>query len=182
MNSVLTNQGRNGDWMQTYTGKAFWPFDPRPDEVCIEDIAHALSLLCRYGGHCKHFYSVAQHSIYVSDLCLNRNKLWGLLHDATEAYLVDLPRPIKWHLPEYRAIEERLQIVIAEKFDLCLTMPIEVKRIDNAILACERDQIMAKPPYDWQVDIAFKVEVSINQWSPEHAEREFIKTFRKLTG
>ena len=77
---------RNGDWLQTFTGKAFFPLDPRPEEMDIFDIAHALSNLCRYGGHCNKFYSVAEHSVLVSILCRlyygEQVALQGLLHDA----------------------------------------------------------------------------------------------------
>lgn len=87
---------RRGGWMQTYTGKAFYPLDPRPDEVCIDDIAHALSQIPRFGGHARRHYSVAQHSWHMS--CLFGNPLLAyqaLLHDAQEAYLGDIVQPLK---------------------------------------------------------------------------------------
>src|SRR5258708_302056 len=86
---------RRGNWMQTYTGRAYWPADPRAEDVCIEDIAHALSLLCRYTGHCKRFYSVAEHSILISQVVPPEYAFFGLMHDAQEAYINDLARPIK---------------------------------------------------------------------------------------
>src|SRR5579885_2784587 len=86
---------RHGDWIQTYCGVAFYPLDPRPEEILIEDIAHALSMLCRFTGHVKRFYSVAQHCVYVSHRCDPKDALWGLLHDAAEAYLNDISRPVK---------------------------------------------------------------------------------------
>ena len=82
---------RNGSWLQTYTGIQFWPLDPRPEEIDIQDIAHALSLLCRFNGHCQRFYSVAEHSVHVSTILAPEFGLWGLLHDAAEAYLSDIP-------------------------------------------------------------------------------------------
>lgn len=180
MNSVLAHQGRKGDWIQTYTGRAFWPFDPRPEEVCIEDIAHALAFQCRYGGHCKRFYSVAEHCYWVSQLCSEENAFAGLMHDRTEAYLVDLPRPIKWHLPEYKALEFVLDSVTAIPFGLPAMMPIEVKRIDSAILICERDQIMSNPPYDWEVLSAVDIDIELACWSPEEAEAKFLERFELL--
>lgn len=110
--------GRRGDWIQMHSGIAFWPMDPRADEVRLEDIAHSLSLLCRFGGHCSRFYSVAEHSVHVARLCSPEVALWGLLHDASEAYVVDLPRPIKRQLPEYAEIEGLVQFAIAEHFGL----------------------------------------------------------------
>src|SRR5438128_12538670 len=83
-----------GDWMQTYTGRAFYPLDPRLDDICIEDIAHALSMLCRYGGQCQEFYSVAEHSVLMSYAVNPQHALWALLHDATESYMGDLIRPL----------------------------------------------------------------------------------------
>lgn len=180
MNSVLNSTTRKGDWLQTYSGVAFWPFDPRPDEVYITDIAHALSMLCRYGGHCRKFYSVAEHCVHVANLCSSENKKWGLLHDATEAYLVDLPRPIKWHLPEYKVIEAEIEKVIATRFNLSLPVPQEVKQIDDGILACERDQIMCIPPYDWQVR-NFRVDVTVQCWTPEKAKEEFMRLYWIVT-
>jgi hypothetical protein len=76
---------RRGDWMQTFTGRRFWPLDPRGEDVLIEDIAHALSLLTRYGGHCTRFYSVAEHSVLLARAATPENALWLLLHDASEA-------------------------------------------------------------------------------------------------
>ena len=110
---------RVGDWIQTYTGKQFWPIDPRACEITIEDIAHALSLQCRFSGHCREFYSVAQHSCLVSSYCIDEDAGWGLLHDAAEAYLVDLPRPIKRFSSlgvEYRKAEERVMAAVNEAF------------------------------------------------------------------
>lgn len=178
--SVLTHRNRKGDWIQTYTGRAFWPFDPRPEEVCIEDIAHALAFQCRYGGHCKRFYSVAEHCYWVSWLCSEENALDGLMHDRSEAYLVDLPRPIKWHLPEYKLLEESLDKVTAIPFNLVVPMPVEVKQLDNAILICERDQIMNYSPYDWEVLTSIKVDIELACWTPEQAEAKFLERFEIL--
>ncbi|MFG0247924.1 MAG: phosphohydrolase, partial [Phycisphaeraceae bacterium JB051] len=78
-------------WIQTYTGKAFYPLREDPGIIDIRDIAHALSLQCRFNGHCSDFYSVAQHSVHVSEVVPQAFALWGLLHDAAEAYMSDLP-------------------------------------------------------------------------------------------
>src|SRR5665213_153577 len=88
---------RIGNWMQTYTGKQYWPCDPRPEEVFIIDIAHALSQMCRYSGHCIHFYSVAEHSVLLSRYASTlETKKWSLLHDASEAYITDIIRPVSY--------------------------------------------------------------------------------------
>ena len=117
-------------WIQTFTGRQFWPLEPRADEIFIEDIAHHLSNLCRFTGACRSFYSVAQHSVLVS-LCAppGENPLWGLLHDASEAYLIDVARPVKRSaaLVGYRVAEARMMEVICECFGLPTTEPAWVK-------------------------------------------------------
>lgn len=115
---------RQGDWCQTFTGRQFWPMDPRPEDVCLEDIAHALSLQCRFAGHCREFYSVAEHSVRVSravesvlpdEMAPEPRRLMllaALLHDASEAYLVDVPRPVKPYLVGYREAESRVMVAV----------------------------------------------------------------------
>jgi hypothetical protein len=121
---------RVGDWMQTFTGMQFWPLDPRPDDVCIIDIAHSLSMLCRYGGHTTRFYSVAEHCCHMCDSATVDNKLWALLHDAGEAYLSDVIRPIKPFLTNYKEIENRLMKVICDSYSLPTERPQEVTDLD----------------------------------------------------
>jgi hypothetical protein len=168
-----------GDWMQTATGRAFYPLDPRPMEIHIEDIAAALSKLCRYGGHCKRFYSVAEHCVLMARAASPSVAFEALMHDASEAYLSDVIRPVKSSLPEYLAIERRLEAAIAERFDLVYPMPAEVKRLDNAILADECDQAMATPPQDWKLTEP-PLGVCLQFWSPDKAEYEFLAMFRRL--
>ncbi len=170
-----------GDWMQTATGRAFYPLDPRPMEIHIEDIAAALSKLCRYGGHCKRFYSVAEHCVLMARVASPSVAFEALMHDASEAYLSDVIRPVKSSLPEYLTIERRLEVAIAERFDLVYPMPAEVKRLDNAILADECDQAMARPPQDWKL-IEPPLGVRLEFWSPDKAEYEFLAAFRRLSG
>ena len=169
---------RHGEWLQTFTGRKFWPLDPRPEDVCIDDIAHALSLLCRFGGHCTRFYSVAEHSIYISQHA-GQYALWGLLHDASEAYLIDVPRPLKKMLPEYRAAEDRLQRVICEAFGLDPEKPENITQLDRAILMDERLHIMAPAPEPWSTDVA-PLGVKIGGYMPAVAEIIFLETFHRL--
>jgi hypothetical protein len=171
---------RRGDWMQTYTGKQFWPTDPRPEEVDIRDVAHALSLMCRYNGHCLRFYSVAEHSVHVAEAAPAELKLVALLHDASEAYLADIIRPVKPFLENYGAVENRLMLAIAQRFQIAWPMPETVKRIDNAILVDERDQIMATPPKDWNLPEP-PLDIKLPCWSPAEAEVEFLHAFWKYS-
>lgn len=137
-------------WIQTYTGRAFYLLDPRPNDVCIEDIAHGLSNLCRFAGQTRRFYSVAEHSYRVARLVPPEHKLTALLHDAAEAYIVDLPRPLKLALPNYRVIEQRVEAAIGKRFGIDLvTLPRAVKQADVTMLATERRDLMAPSPQPW---------------------------------
>lgn len=183
---------RQGDWMQTFTGRQFWPVDPRPDEICIEDIAHSLAMQCRFGGHCLRFYSVAEHSVLVSRSLPSGFALWGLLHDAAEAYVLDVVRPLKPYLPGYRDIEDRVMIAICERFGLDyitnpFAMPSAVKLADNRILLTERDQNMRPTDHVWGLAQAAAgagvgpLDVTLQFWSPAEAEEQFLAEFAAIT-
>lgn len=167
-------------WMQTYTGRAYWPLNPRAEDVCIEDIAHSLAMQCRYNGHTLGFYSVAQHSVLVSQHCSPENQLWGLLHDAPETYVTDMIRPIKRHVVGYGEIEALTEKAIAEHFGLPLPIPDEVKLIDERILNDERDCLMAKPPRPWNLRCE-PIGIRIYSWPPEMAKARFLERFYWLT-
>lgn len=130
--------------MRTYTGKRVDPLDLQPEDIDIRDIAHSLSQQCRFGGHTRHHYSVAQHSVLVSRYCLPEDALWGLLHDASEAYVVDLPRPVKHadELAAYREIERRAMGVICDRFGLPRETPWSVKQTDDILCATEQRDLM----------------------------------------
>lgn len=181
MTSLAPTEFRQGNWMQTATGGMFWPLDPRPDEVCIEDIAAALSKMCRYAGHCTRFYSVAEHSVIVSHYVADEYALWGLLHDAAEAYVIDVPRPLKPFLDNYKAIENTVMNAVCEKFGLTPGMPEEVKRVDDAILADEKRHIMVPSPAEWVLPQPPLGLNMIQGWEPRDAEREFLARFNQLT-
>lgn len=186
MNDIFGNKDhgsqRKGDWLQVYSGRQFWPLDARPEEVDIVDIAHALSLQCRYAGHVKTFYSVAEHCLHVSANVPQEFALVALLHDASEAYLVDIPRPIKSYLPEYKAAEKALEAVIAQAFGLQFPWPAEVMDIDNRILLDERAQLMSVPPIPWGVDGLDPVGVTVIGMSPKEVEDAFLGRFLELSG
>lgn len=106
------------DCIRTFTGIYMNVFEPTPEMICIEDIAHSLSMQCRFGGHLPEFYSVAEHSWHCSLMVANEHKLAALLHDASEAYLLDIPRPIKHRLNNYKKIEDNLMNIIAKNLGL----------------------------------------------------------------
>lgn len=149
---------RHGDWIQTYTGKRFYPLDPRADDIDLVDIAHALSLVTRFGGHAVRHYSVAEHSILVACHVARDDPdpqvvLAALLHDASEAYLGDVPRPLK-HLPEwvaYREAEARVEQIIAAKYGLPWPMPAVVAHHDHRALATEYRDLVAIKSTPWNL-------------------------------
>lgn len=194
-----SRESRYGDWIQTYSLRQFWPLDPRPEDVALEDIAHALALMCRFTGHVHHFYSVAEHSVRVSnhaaDLAATRHDLaptvraeyitlcarWGLLHDASEAYLVDVARPVK-RLPEmapYRLAETRIQNVVCERFGLPLQEPAEVKTADRVLCYTEARDLFPSVHPAWRWD-AEPLHQRILPWDPKTAEAAFLTHFRRL--
>lgn len=168
-------------WIQTYTGRQFFPCDPRPTDFDIHDIAHALSLQCRFNGHCSTFYSVAEHSVRVSGICSAQNALWGLLHDLGEAYLGDMPRPVKLFFPDFTRYEERLLQAACETFGLMWPMPAEVEAADDRLLATEARDLMGPLPEPW-TDGLVPLDERIEPWSPADAERAFLKRFEELSG
>jgi hypothetical protein len=166
--------------MQTYTGRRFYPLDPRPDEIDPVDIAHALSLLCRYGGHVDRFYSVAEHCLLMSRAVAPEAALAALLHDATEAYICDVPRPLKRQLVGYADIEQRVWIAIARRFGVGLRLPIEVTEADNRILLTERAALMPRAER-WGIDDEFEpLPVRIVGDHPLNAERLYLDRLEEL--
>jgi len=147
----MTTEEPTGDYFETYTGKYFYFSDPRAEMVCLPDIAHALAHQCRFNGHTKRFYSVAEHSVLVSHYVPLHRAAEGLFHDAAEAYYSDVPRPLKralWvakdpttvgetRMHRFGDYESVLLKIIFDKFGLKWPEPKEVKRIDNELLVAE---------------------------------------------
>ena len=177
-------------WMQTVSGVVFEPLRPELSKIHIEDIAHALGMICRFGGMSKEFYSVAEHSVYVSLACDPKDAMAGLLHDAAEAYVGDLIRPIK-HQPEmafYRDIEDWLLDTIFEKAGLPSgvgeqLLPASVKHADNSVLAAERDhpRIVGGATAPW-APLPMPAAVRFGMWSPAEAKQVFLDRFDALGG
>ncbi|GAB9224901.1 hypothetical protein BDS110ZK18_67100 [Bradyrhizobium diazoefficiens] len=168
-------------WIQTYTGRKFWPLDPRPEDVHIEDIAHALAMQCRFGGHCLRFYSNAEHSVLVSRFS-GDDALAGLLHDGSEAYLLDMLSPIKQFMPDYKAAEKRCQAAVYRAFGLPEVTPPAVKLADRRVLRTERMQVMADTGEPWVVDSEQPLDTEIVGLAPLHARGLFLERFAELTG
>lgn len=176
-------KARKGDWMPTYSGGVFWLLDPRPEEVNIYDIAHCLSMLCRYNGHINEFYSVAQHSVLVSENCEPTDAPYGLLHDSTETYAGDVISPLKKYLPGYRVIEDNIMKAICSKFKIRLTPARKqrVKHWDNVLLATEVRDLVPHKYLNWRMAVEPLPDI-IQPWSPKVAEQKFLQRFEELYG
>ena len=172
----------NGAWITTFTGRRFYVLAPRVEDVAIEDIAHALSMQCRFTGHVKSFYSVAQHSVLVSRLCPPEDALWGLLHDASEAYIGDMNAPLKHtsEMSHFRAVEGDILDIVVKRFGLTLSEPKTVRHADRRMLLTEaRDLGLDVTGWYKGYD---PLPGKIFPWNPQRAEREFLDRFAELTG
>jgi hypothetical protein len=176
-------------FIETASGRRFQPLDPDPNELDIGDIAHALSNQCRFSGHTRVHYSVAEHCVRVSELlqswCANeRTILWGLLHDASEAYLVDLPSPLKQHpafAEGYRTAETALMVAICGRFGLVVEEPRVVRQADLVLLSTEVRDLMPNRPEHWSKLTGLPLAERIVPWAPETARRRFLDRFKTLT-
>jgi hypothetical protein len=184
---------RTGPWIQTYSGGRFWPFDPRPEDVFIGEIAHALSNKCRYSGHCDQFYSVAQHCVIMSqavEMSYGNSylALWALLHDAAEAYLSDIPRPLKPHyrievagrLWSFDEIELRLMTAIAAQFGITMPEPPEITQADLRMLATEKRDLMEASERWTMLDNVVPYAPRIVPCTPAEANDAFIALYERL--
>lgn len=152
--------------IRTYSGQYFNMKDIDPDTILIEDIAHALSMQCRFGSHLPTFYSVGQHSVHCWDKASPPNKKAALLHDASEAYMFDMPSPFKVLFPEFVSVEEKLMGIIADKFGFKYPLVREVKDIDYEMLITEWEGLMLSD--------------AIKGWDYKMAEERFLNAYYSL--
>lgn len=154
--------------IRTYSGIYFNVFNPDTSLINIEDIAHSLSMQCRFNGHVKRFYSVAQHSVWVAERVPLVQQKAALLHDASEAYLSDMPSPIKKHFLQYQLIEDLVMKAIASKFEFQYPFDQSIKQYDREALE-----------YEWNYKVLTDTEPE-NNWSPERAKQEFLYFFNHI--
>lgn len=168
--------------IQTFVGEMFDVFNPDPALINLKDISHALSMICRYGGHSRDFYSVAEHCVLMAGYFEGRGE-WdlaraALMHDATEAYMGDVVRPVKLQLPLYCAVEDRLQAAIFSNFGLPPDMPVEVKQADLRITTDEREILMHPRP--WSIDPVDALGVDVHCWTHHQAEQAWLDSYWRL--
>lgn len=180
---MVESKERVGDYFETFTGGKVWAIDPRPEEIDIIDIANSLSKNCRFCGHCKYDYTVGQHSIHVSYLVPQYLALAGLLHDASEAYLSDIVRPAKSDMPEYMAIEKKLELCIEKRFGLNLTDDDRklIKIADDQMLATEAYHLSATKAKDWRLKQKPDLSFPFAPWIKEFVKDKFLERFEELT-
>lgn len=180
-----------GDWIQTYSGRAYHPFDPDPDEVALIDIAHGLAYSCRFNGQCRSFYSIAEHSVHVADFMFSEfgvpdAALAGLLHDAAEAYIGNVVRPIKRRLQLFKEIERINMIAIYNGLNIPVDAGLwadQTAAADLVILAAERRDLMTTPPMPWEsIEMVEPVGTRIYPIGPAEAERQWLDRFDGLMG
>lgn len=159
--------------IETLSGEKIDVFNPKPEQIHIEDIAAGLSNMARFGGQTHTFYSVAEHSVRVSLALPEEQAMWGLLHDATEAYLLDMPKPLKQVLKDYRLIETGFTIAIAQHFELpaafiyALANPTsELKIADEELFLWERD--------------TYQYKRGLTAWTPAQAKTRFLRRYEAL--
>lgn len=189
--------GRKGSWFQTFSQKRFFLQDPRADEVDPIDIAHHLSNQCRFNGACKRFYSVAEHCVRVSwaieeHITQHGGGLydetvaiafWGLMHDATEAYVGDMVRPLKVHDKFFNETEAIVLRAVCDRFGMAYKEPALVRHFDLVMLATEkRDICTGDLLWSLPEDIKPLIGQYISGWNPLHAEQAWLDRFKELGG
>lgn len=176
-------------WMETYSGKLVFVSDFRPNMVEEVDIAHALAHQCRYAGHCSSYYSVAEHCCHVSDWVLLQSGSYclaqsALLHDAAEAYLIDVPRPVKAQLSEYKRLEKEIMSVIVNTFDIRHPSVDIIRQADERILIDEKKALFPRSQHKWgpELDGLKPLGVTIEGWDPTRAKEQFLRRLFCITG
>ena len=162
------------NYILTHTGKHFDLLESNADMIDPRDISHALAHLCRFNGHTREFYSVAQHSCIVAELVPEEHKLAALLHDAPEAYLGDMTRPLKQWIGSYQYFEDCIWQSVCMRFDIFPELPTCIHQADMIALATERRDLMPTDPAIWDCLVGIEPMVeTIRPWSAAEARNTY---------
>ena len=167
---------KRGDWIQTFSGRRFYPADPRAEDMDIGDVAHALSMICRFNGHTRWHYSVAQHAVLSARQAPREHAFEALHHADTEAWIADLTRPVKHMLPPYVKMEAKIDRVKCKWLGLPHPMSSAVKMIDNRMLVTEASQLLSGRGEAWWREPHWPqpYDIKIKEWTPAYAEEQFL--------
>lgn len=180
-------ENKRGAFMSVYTGGKFYPLDPRPEEIHIEDIAHALSHQNRFNGHLRWPYTVAQHSVLCAKQARLRGEseevqLYALLHDAAEAYIGDVIRPVKYYLEKYKEVEDKIMKTVARKYGFSMNKKNTaiIKTIDNLMCSAEKRDLHPTK-IEWPDMPDPYVIARITPWDHSYAKGQFMRYFNELS-
>lgn len=183
MNTQTSPETRDkrGSFVTTYSGARFFVDECNIQDIPIEDIAHALSMNCRFNGHLEKFYSVAEHSVIVSELVSDEDALSALLHDVSEAFVPDMPRPFKCMIEGFDAYEERIQKAVAEHYGTKYPLPEHVQWVDKNIVRTEAEELYKSPPSWVEYYDQVCLKGMIVGHPPKIAKEIFLAEFYRLT-
>lgn len=161
------------------SGKEFDYLNPEDSDYSIEDIAHSLSNLCRFSGHCNKFYSVAEHCVHASYIPYSiKDRFAALLHDAPEFVLLDIVSPLKGLLPDYKELEQQVELAISKKLNYEFPLTPEVKFADTIMYHAEREALFDKPiTFSYLPELS---QINIKCWKPNKARKKFLKRYNEL--
>lgn len=180
-NSIL----QDDQWIGLLSGAQFNYNRPEESDVTLDDLASALSNICRFSGHLPCFYSVAQHLVNTSRIVRPEVAFDALMHDTSEAFTNDLPTPLKWAFPVFKELEIKIEAAMAEKFGFNYPYPSEVKQADIEMLILEKLYVKKDnrvwPNYEDIIVDHLVDKVDLKPWQPQRAKREFLERYEELT-
>jgi uncharacterized protein len=180
MSFMVDNRALSDSRIMLHSGRLFDLANPETCHVNVEEVAHGLAHTCRYAGQCDGFFSVAEHSVLVSQVA-TRDKLAALFHDAAEAFVGDMSRPLKYLLPEYKIIEKRIEKAIFDQLGISWPSPAEVKVADHSVMAAEQLVLMPAGTNEWLRDTnVTPAHVTIHRLVPHEAKLLFLRTYEEL--